>query len=149
MDSIFQGARPADRNGLYFIAETAVTPQIGRSQLPGKYVFGGYYWGIENTSFFGEPFDGKFGFYWQEDQMLWREPSPKVVEEKGGDAKTFTAVAASKPKLNDQGLRWFSFFIQVNKWAFVQPFLQYLIRPNGPGLVQNATVIGLHFGVEF
>jgi porin len=56
----FQGARPADQNGLYFIAETGVTPQIGRSQLPGKYVLGGYYWGLENTSFFGQPFDGKF-----------------------------------------------------------------------------------------
>ena len=59
----FSGCTAHHRNGLYFIAETAVTPQIGRSQLPGKYVFGGYYWGIENTSFFGEPFDGSFGFY--------------------------------------------------------------------------------------
>jgi porin len=89
----FQDARPADRNGLYFIAETAVTPQIGRSQLPGKYVFGGYYWGIENTSFFGEPFDGKFGFYWQAHQMLSCEPSPYVVEETSGDAKTSPNVA--------------------------------------------------------
>jgi hypothetical protein len=32
------------------------------------------------------------------------------VDEKDGDAKTFTAVAASKPKLNDQGLRRFWFF---------------------------------------
>jgi porin len=56
----FQGARPPDQNGLYFIAETGVTPQIGRSPLPGKYVLGGYYWGLENTSFFGQPFDGKF-----------------------------------------------------------------------------------------
>jgi porin len=214
----FQGARPADRNGLYFIAETGVIPQIGPSQLPGKYVFGGYYWGLENTSFSGQPFDGKFGFYWQADQMLWREPSPQVAEEKSGDAKALKVPATSKPKLNDQGLRWFSFFnfapaynnampfyfhtgliykgliprreqdqtgvalalgnysydkiladysagrtvhqtyegvlefdyrIQVSKWAFVQPFLQYLIRPNGTGLVQNATVLGLHFGVEF
>jgi hypothetical protein len=70
-----------------------VTPQIGRSQLPGKYVFGGYYWGIENTSFFGEPFDGKFGFYWQAHQMLSCEPSPYVVEETSGDAKTSPNVA--------------------------------------------------------
>jgi porin len=150
--------------------------------------------------------------------MLWREPSREVVDGKDRDAKTFTAVQPSKPKLNDQGLRWFSFFnfapaynnampfyfhtgliyeglipgrdqdqtgvafalgnysynkiladysagrsfhqtyesilefdyrIEVNSWAFVQPFLQYLIRPNGTGLVQNAAVLGLHFGVEF
>ena len=214
----FQGARPANLNGLYFMAETGLTPKIGPSQLPGKYVFGGYYWGLENTSFSGEPFDGKFGFYWQADQMLWREPSPKPTAEDRQDAKTLKAPVVSKPKLNDQGLRWFSFFnfapsynnampfyfhtgliykglipgrdqdqtgvafalgnysydkivadyeagrtvhqtyegvlefdyrIQVNKWAFVQPFLQYVIRPAGTGLVQNATVLGLHFGLEF
>ncbi len=83
--SIFRAHGRPDQNGLYFIAETGVTPQIGRSQLPGKYVLGGYYWGLENTSFFGQPFDGKFGFYWQADQMLWREPSPEVVDGKGDD----------------------------------------------------------------
>jgi porin len=99
-----------------------VTPQIGRSQLPGKYVFGGYYWGIENTSFFGEPFDGKFGFYWQADQMLSCEPSPYVVEETSGDAKTLKTVAASKPKLNEQGLRWFSFFNFEPAYNNTMPF---------------------------
>ena len=213
----FQGARPANLNGLYFMAETGVTPRIGPSQLPGKYVFGSYYWGLENTAYSGEVLDGKYGFYWQADQMLWREPSPSAALP-SGDGKTLKTPTASKPKLNDQGLRWFSFFtfappnnnampfyfhtgliykglipgrdqdqtgvafalgnysydkiqadyragrtvhqtyegvlefdyrIQINKWAFVQPFLQYVIRPNGTGLVQNATVLGLHFGVDF
>jgi hypothetical protein len=56
-----------------------------------QYVFGGYYWGLENTSFFGQPFDGK---------MLWREPSSEVVGGKGGDAKTFAVLESPKPKLN-------------------------------------------------
>jgi Protein of unknown function (DUF3604) len=72
------------------------------------HVFGGYYWGLENTSFFGQPFDGK---------MLWREPSSEVVGGKGGDAKTFDSVVEFKNALI--------------------------------GLVQNATVLGLHFGLEF
>ena len=43
----------------------------------------------------------------------------------------------------------FDYRIEVNKWAFVQPFLQYLIYPSGTGLVQNYTLLGLHLGVEF
>ena len=39
--------------------------------------------------------------------------------------------------------------VQVNKWSFVQPFLQYVIRPGGTGQVANATVLGVHFGVTF
>ena len=55
----------------------------------------------------------------------------------------------SDNSLEKWGVLEFDYRIQVNKWAFVQPFPQYVIRPNGTGLVQNATVLGLHFGVEF
>lgn len=199
----FQGARPAGRNGIYVLAEAGVTPKVGPARLPGKYVMGGYYWGIENTSYNGAPVAGRYGLYWQVEQMLWREPAASTGKE---------AV------LSDQGLRWFSFFnfspasnsampfyfhtgavykglipgrdndqagvafalgnysydkilddyrdhrtvhqtyegviegdyrFQVNRWAFVQPFVQYVIRPGGTGLVGNATVVGLHFGLEF
>jgi carbohydrate-selective porin OprB len=202
-----QGALPANRNGWFILAETGVTPRFGPDELPGKYAMGGYYWGIECESFSGASETGRYGFYWQADQMLWREPQPSAVDKK---------TLPSAP--NDQGLRWFSFFnfappsdnvmpfyfhtglvykgliptrdadqagvafalgnysydkiqddyrdhravhqtyegvleadyrIQVNRWAFVQPYVQYVIRPGGTGLVQNATVLGLHFGVEF
>lgn len=202
-----QGALPADRNGWFILAETGVTPKFGPDELPGKYAMGGYYWGIACESFAGSPETGRYGFYWQADQMLWREPQPSAAGKKVVEAT-----------LHDQGLRWFSFFsfappaenimpfyfhtglvykgliptrdadqagmafalgdysyekirddyrdhrtvhqtceglieadyrIQVNRWAFVQPFVQYVIRPGGTGLVKNATVLGLHFGVEF
>ncbi|HEY5777802.1 MAG TPA: carbohydrate porin [Terrimicrobiaceae bacterium] len=205
-------------NGLWFIGETGVTPKLGPAKLPGKYVFGGYYWGIENESFNGDTNPGKYGFYWQAAQMLWREPSAPTVQEKSGDAKSFKATAAAtKPKLSDQGLTWFSWFhyapsynglrpfyfntgliykglipsrdrdqvgvafaygnfsednqtiqeannlpvqtyeallecdyrIQLNKWAYVQPFVEYVIRPGGAGVVDNATVLGVHFRVNF
>jgi carbohydrate-selective porin OprB len=74
----FQGARPADRNGFYVISETGVTPQIGRLQLLGKYIFGGYYWGLENTSFFGQPFDGKLGFTGKRTRCSGASPRPKL-----------------------------------------------------------------------
>jgi len=49
------------------------------AKLPGKYVFGGYYWGLENTSLNDVSYPGKFGFYWQAAQMLWREPSARTA----------------------------------------------------------------------
>jgi carbohydrate-selective porin OprB len=48
-----------------------------------------------------------------------------------------------------EGVLEFEYRVQVNKWSFVQPFVQYVIRPGGDGQVANATVLGLHFGVTF
>ena len=39
--------------------------------------------------------------------------------------------------------------IQINKWAFFQPYLQYIIQPNGTGAVQNATILGFTYAVVF
>lgn len=39
--------------------------------------------------------------------------------------------------------------IQINDWAFLQPFIQYEIRPAGTGVVQNATILGFSTGVTF
>lgn len=224
----FQGYRPnPELNGLYFLAETGVTPKIGPSKLPGRYSAGFIYWGVENTSFFGEQYDEKVALYWQADQQLFREPSreePTPLAKGPSDGKSIKdgksfkePVSPSKPKLSDQGLYFFSLInfapkfnnnvpfyfhtglvykglipgrdadqfgvgfaygnyssykqiadedrgrtpqifegvlefsyrIQVNKWAYVQPDLQYIIRPGGTGLTQNATVLGFQLGVTF
>lgn len=220
----FQGYRPdPSLNGLYFLAETGFTPKIGPSKLPGKYAAGFIYWGVENTSFFGENYDGRTQFYWQADQQLFREGSSDeegpVAAKESSDGKGFKEpVAAPKKKLSDQGLYAFSLInfapkfnnnlpfyfqtgliykgliptrdkdqlgaafafgnysfnkivaennkgisthqtyeavlefdyrVQINGWAYIQPSFQYLIRPNGTGLVQNASVLGFQVGVTF
>lgn len=228
----FEGyAQDPSQNGLFALGETGVTPKIGSSKLPGKYAVGAYYYGLENTSFFGQNYDGKYGFYWQADQMVFREPSPRpdAPLARGGegapspsgpaDGKSFKEpVSTEKPKLNEQGLYAINlvsyapkydnlvpFFFytglvykgliptrdqdqlgiafsygnysyykiqaeqdagktvhqtyealveadyrfQVTKFAYVQPFWQYIIRPNGTGLVENANIFGLHMGVNF
>ncbi len=223
----FAGAQPPDSNGLYWLTEAGFTPKIGPSKLPGRYASGLIYWGLENTSYHGENYDQKLLFYWQADQMLFREPAPEEPAPlaKGpsdgksvADGKSFKEVVKpAKPKLSDQGLYLFSLFnfapqfnnpvpfyfqtglvykgliptrdadqlgiafgygaysynkqevdesrgrpiqtyegviefsyrIQVNKWAYVQPDLQYIIRPGATGLTQNATVLGFQLGVTF
>lgn len=39
--------------------------------------------------------------------------------------------------------------IQINKWAFLQPFVQYEIRPAGTTAVANATILGFYTGLTF
>lgn len=208
-------------NGLYWLTESAFTPKLGPSRLPGKYAAGFIYWGVENTGFLGETSDQRTLVYFQVDQQLFREPSPEGPPPLGkgpSEGKTFPDVPPqAKPKLNDQGLYFFSLFhvapsfqatlpfyfhtglvykgllptrdhdqfgiafafgdysedkqeadfrrgrpvqsyegvlefsyrIQLTKWAYVQPDLQYIVRPNGTGLTQNATVLGFQVGVTF
>ena len=182
---MFQGIN--GENGLFALGETGVTPKIGPSKLPGRYAFGGYYYGEDNEEYG----TSKYGFYWQADQMVFREPS------------------SSADKLSDQGLRLFSLFVatpaynnrypfyfhsglvyegliptrdkdqlmagvaygqysgdtqpgrtsttlieagyrvKINNWAFVQPFAQIFVQPNGTDRIANAGVLGLFMGVDF
>ena len=39
--------------------------------------------------------------------------------------------------------------IMVTKWMFIQPDLQYIIRPGGTGDTENALVVGSRFGLSF
>jgi porin len=96
---MFQGSSNSSLNDLFFMIETGFTPKIGAAKLPGKYAFGSYYYGEDNKTF-GR---SKYGFYWQADQMVYREPSL-------GD------------KLSDQGLRMFSLFTYAPTYNGTYPF---------------------------
>lgn len=219
-----QGFGPdVSRNGLMAMGETGVTPSIGSAELPGRYAFGGYWWGVDRASYFSENYDGQWGLYWQADQMLFREPFAAAEAgpfAKGpAEGKSFKVpVAMEKPALSDQGLSAFnlvtfapkynnpfpfyfqsglvykgllpmrdkdltliaiaygaySFYqieadqmegevnqsnytgvieggyrVQVNGFSFVQPFAQYIFRPDGTGATPNAGVLGIYVGAEF
>ncbi len=124
-------ARDPHLNGLYALAETGFTPKIGPAQLPGRYAFGAIYWGIESKSFNGAPYDGRVDFYWQADQQLFRESSPAPAEAPsdgksvadGKEVKSFRSpVPAATPKLNEQGLYFFSQFSFAPKFQNLLPF---------------------------
>jgi len=224
----FAGFGPdSSRNGLLTMVETGIKPKIGPSELPGHYAMGGYYYGQQADSFNGTSQYGQFGFYWQADQMLYREPSPEEPAPMGKDGKSVVSVSdgkkkvivpMEKPKLSKQGLYMFNLLtfapkynnlypfyfqsglvyegliptrdkdklmfaiaygaysfnniqalqaegrvnqpnytlvlewdyrLQINDWAYFQPFIQYIIKPNGTEAVQNATVLGFSYGVTF
>jgi carbohydrate-selective porin OprB len=203
-----------DLNGLYFLAETGVTPTLGAAKLPGRYAAGFLYWGVENTSFSGEKTDQKIALYWQADQMVFREPSgdseplgkgpsdgktvaktkpseqglslfslvnfapefnnnvpfyfqtglvyrgliPGRDNDQTGVAMAYGSYSADKqwadanrgrPVQQYEGVLEFDYRVQINKWAYVQPSLQYIIHPGANGLTPNATVLGFQAGVTF
>jgi len=129
----FEGFAPnTSLNGLMAMGETGVTPKIGSSKLPGKYAVGGYYWGNQKNSFNGTYNYGQYGFYWQADQMLFREPSPEepALMAKGpsdgktaADGKSFKApVETEKPKLSNQGLYAFNLVSFAPAYNNLYPF---------------------------
>ncbi len=48
-----------------------------------------------------------------------------------------------------QAVLEFDYRIQINRWAYLQPTLQYIVRPGGRGLVANDTILGIQFGATF
>jgi len=166
-------------NGEFFMGETGFTPLVGEGRLPGKYAFGGYFYGQGNA-------DGgsRYGFYWQADQMLFREPGSA---EEG--LRLFTMVSFAPPYNN----RWplyaqgglvyqgpapgrpadfaqvavaggrdsrssnrtgtmvveGGYRVQINGWAFLQPFVQCIIQPAGGPEVSDGFIAGFFTGVNF
>lgn len=119
-------------NGLFLMGEAGFTPKIGLHKLPGKYAFGGYFWGQQRDSFNGTPQYGQYGFYFQFDQMLYREsppetPAPLAKGPGDGksvtDAKSFkTPVSTEKPKLSKQGLSIFNLITFAPEYNNQFPF---------------------------
>ena len=115
------GAQPWKRNGWYVLGETGVMPKI--AGLPGKYAVGGYYWGIENASFFGQKYDGKYGFYAMAEQRLYRQPTP--LGEVSGGKTTDGKSQVTAAKDSRQGLRWLGFVNFTPKYDNCLPFFFY------------------------
>ncbi|MFZ4482782.1 MAG: carbohydrate porin [Chthoniobacterales bacterium] len=177
---------PSDpaRNSEFFIGETGVTPQIGPDKLPGKYAFGGYFYGDPN----GKTGGSKYGFYWQADQMLCRENRPDAPSPDEG-LRAFSMLTFAPPYNNrwplyaQAGLVYEGlsptrnkdlaqiavaagreanvknktgtlvleggYRVQVNRWAFLQPYAQYLAQPDGGQAVGDAVLLGVFAGLNF
>ena len=92
---MFQGSLDPAQNGLWYMGEGGWTPSLGAEKLPGKYAFGGYYYGTPagQRAWNGSTVAGQYGFYAQADQMLYREPSTGAADD-----------------LSPQGLKTFNLF---------------------------------------
>ena len=118
----FQGyAADTSLNGLFYIGELGVTPKLGSAELEGKYAFGGYFYGTpqgQTQTWSGNEVDGRYAFYFQADQMLYREPSAPAKADGVSDGKSFKEVVGSeKPKLSKQGLSAFNLITMAPGFA--------------------------------
>ncbi len=62
-------------------------------------------------------------------------------------ARTVKAAGGGVPDY--ESVLEFGHRIQLTKFAFLQPDLQWVIRPNGTGRIPGALVIGAEFGFTF
>lgn len=121
----YQGFGPnTDLNGLFYMGEAGYTPKIGESKLEGRYAFGGYFYGTpegQTKSWNGTEAPGRYGFYFQADQMLYREPSSEAApatSRASSDGKSFKEVApVEKAKLSKQGLNTFNLISMAPGYA--------------------------------
>lgn len=176
-----------EENGLFAIGEAGVTPKIGPSKLPGRYAFGGYCYGEDNEEYG----TSKYGFYWQADQMVFRESlsdADKLSEQGLRLFSLFVATPAynnrypfyfqtglvyegliptrdkdqlmagvafgqysgdTQPARTSTTLLEAGYRVKINNWAFVQPFAQIFVQPNGTDRIANAGILGIFMGVDF
>jgi porin len=64
-------------------------------------------------------------------------------------AKLQADEAAGRPQQTFEAVLELDYRVQLNAFTYVQPYLQYIMRPNGAGAVANATILGLQMGVTF
>lgn len=110
----FRGSRiPGKPNGLYTVSEVGITPQIGSSQFPGKYVFGSFWYGAPSEDRTWNRPLGRYGFYWQADQLLFRMNSL--------DALTRNTIS-NNTQIPQKELRFFSLFTYAPPYNNILPF---------------------------
>jgi hypothetical protein len=97
---MFLGDTDVSQNGLFFLGETGVKPRFGADELPGKYAFGGYYYGEDNEEFGSS----KFGFYWQADQMIWLDPAQALKDYDAGSLPMLRPTVEVLRQLRDRNL---------------------------------------------
>ncbi len=160
----FQGYGPdTKQNGLFYMGETGYTPIIGTAKLPGKYAFGGYFFGTpaNNTeSWNGTQDAGQYGFYFQADQMLYREPSTatEAATKTKPDGKSVVSgksfksvVEPTKPKLSNEGLSTFNLLSFAPGFAVKNAFPFYFqsgLVYTGliPGRNEDLAMVSLGYG---
>jgi len=110
----FRGSRiPGKPNGLYIISEVGITPQIGPSQFPGKYVFGGFWYGAPSEDLTWNRNLGRYGFYWQADQLLFRMDSSAALTRN---------TIRNNTQIPQKELSFFSLFTYAPPYNNILPF---------------------------
>lgn len=110
-----------------------------------------------NLISFAPKYNNPFPFYFQSG-LVYRGLIPGRDEDQTlfsiafGNYSYYDLLAdrsAGRPESTYTAFLEWGYRIQVNQWAFLQPFAQYVVRPNGTSNVGNAAILGFGTGVDF
>lgn len=145
----FTGGTSGSNVGWYVLVDQTIYQPDPKNPSIGITPFGAFLFAPENRNMF--PFFFTAGVVYT-----------GAFTGKGSDALCFGAAYGKYSKdLNiqnsEKGLEQQNFELvyelnyklQVNQWSFVQPNLQYIVKPKGKSTIQNALVLGLQFALTF
>lgn len=142
-------SEPSPSDGKAFAGKNPVPPKPRKRDSQGLYSF--------TTINFAPPVNNAMPFYVL-GGLVYKGLIPGRDDDQTGVAFAYGSYSFDAAQLDesrgraprtDQAVLEFDYRIQLNRFAYVQPTLQYIIRPGARGLVENDTILGLHFGANF
>lgn len=120
---------PGSDQGLYLFGTLAYTDQQQPALVPFQVSLGAQYVG---------PFAGR-----NQDRVIFGTTYGQLGDDYAAEQRALGNGDPDYEWVLELGYR-----IQLTKFAYVQPDIQYVVNPGGTGKVPDATVIGMQFGVS-
>jgi porin len=121
--------RAGSDQGLYLFGTLAYTNQQQPALVPFQTSFGAQYVG---------PFAGR-----NQDRLIFGTTFGKLSDDYAAEQESLGNGDPDYEWVLELGYR-----IQLTKFAYIQPDIQYIVQPGGTGDIPDATVIGMQFGVS-
>ena len=121
--------RTGSDEGLYLFGTLAYTDQQEPALVPFQTSFGAQYVG---------PFDGR-----NQDRLIFGTTYGQLSDDYADEKE-----AQGNGRPDYEWMFELGYRIQITKYAYAQPDIQYVVQPGGTGEIPDATVIGMQFGVS-
>lgn len=125
---VTQASAGAER-GLYLFATLAYTDQQEAARVPFQTSLGAQYVG---------PFASR-----GTDRLIFGTTYGRLSDDYADEQ---VALGSTRP--DDEWIFELGYRVQITKFAYVQPDIQYVVQPGGTGDIPDATVLGMQFGVS-
>ena len=126
---VYQEA-PGSEQGLTVFVASGYYPQENISIIPWQINVGAFYTGL---------FPGR-----EKDKTIFG-----LIHGRFGDDYADTTQAASGARATRETVVEIAHRFQITKFAYIQPDVQYVSRPAGTGLLDDAIVVGAQVGISF
>lgn len=121
---------PDSEQGLYLFGTLAYTDQQEVALVPLQVSLGAQYIG---------PFEGR-----SKDRLIFGTTYGQLSDDYADEQEALGNGRPDYEWIFELGYR-----VQLTKFAYIQPDLQYVMQPGGSGEIPDSTVLGVQFGVTF